>query len=146
MRGIVLAIGLLFSTAANAVEVSRPTGGVEVFLPNYGVTIAVVAISISSVGSGLAVLEKKPNGAWELCGVCLPAPQNIAAEVAFHGGIPQWIEAQREYVNNVLARRYPPIDVPGEPTQPPPGASVIDLVNYALSTQYKLGGAKLEPK
>lgn len=137
---------LLFSTAANALEVSKPAGGVEVFLPNYGVTISVVAISMSSVGAGLAVLEKKPNGAWDLCGTCLPAPQNIAAEIAFHGGIPQWIESQRGPINDVLARRYPPLEAPTGPVQPAPGASVIDLVNYALATQYKMSGAKLEPK
>lgn len=133
---------LLFSTAANAIEVTKPDGGVVGYVPHYDVTIAVVAIRVSTIGEGLAVIERKPNGQWELCGQCMPSPQNLAAEVAFHGSPTAYINNERDGINRLLAMRYPAIT----PTGPSPTAGVQEQLNAVLASGFKLEGAALVAK
>src|SRR3990167_4978508 len=91
---LILALTLIAAPAA-AIEVAKPDGGAVGYIPDYGVTAAVVAVNINAIGEGLAVLERQANGLWYFCGTCMPSPQNLANEVAFSGGVVPYIEKQR---------------------------------------------------
>jgi hypothetical protein len=137
-----LAALLLIGNAAYAAEVTKPPGGVVGYVPDYDVTVAVVAIAVHPIGEGLALIERKPNGMWELCGSCMPSPQHLADEVKFHGGVTQYINSQIPTMNDLLRRRFPPL-VAG---QPEPTADMQAQINSVLASGFKLTGTTMGAK
>lgn len=138
LAGVLLTMTVQCSTAS-AVEVTKPAGGVVGYVPDYDVTVAIVAIAVTPIGEGLALLERKSNGMWEFCGQCMPSPQHLADEVAFQGGVVQYINSQLPTMNDLLARRFPPI--PGG--VPVPTAGIRADLNAALANSFKLTGTTL---
>lgn len=133
MRAVALAF-LLSSGSVLATEHTQPAGAPQVFVAEHGVTVSVWAID-GVLGDGLAIFEKSPNGAWTLCGQCMPVQElNLQSEVNFKGGPVPYISAQLESINNVLKFRYPKIIS----TDPQPGGSILNQINYALWFNFKL--------
>lgn len=122
MRGFILAVALLFSTAANAY--TKPVGAPEIAVPNHGVVVAIFAAQ-TPVGHGIGVFEQRGSD-WYLCGQCVIAEYpTMDGPVAAAGGPGPYVESKRAELNAILAARYPAIG--GEPT-----GSAIDRVNQAV--------------
>lgn len=123
---------------AYAFEVTKPAGTPEIFLPDYNLSVAVFAVT-SPVGSGLVVGEQKPNGKYEVCGVCSRFVIDLAGEIAFKGGEVQYIEGMRGEVNTIFAQRYPALSGPV-------GNTPLERLNYALGASFRLTGSGLQPR
>lgn len=130
MRAIIVALCLLASPAL-AAGYTKPAGTPEVYLPGYNVTVGVWAVA-TAIGQGIGVFENKGDGVWNLCGQCLvdAAYPNLDADVAAAGGPSAYVAAKVPAVNAVLKARYPGSTTP---------ATVLDQVNQALATSYKIG-------
>ena len=129
-RILVLAICLLASPAL-AAGYTKPAGTPEVYLPGYNVTVGVWAVA-TAIGQGIGVFENKGDGVWNLCGQCLvdAAYPNIDGDVAAAGGPSAYVAAKVPAINAVLKARYPAGTAP---------VTVLDQVNQALATSYKIG-------
>lgn len=133
--GKVLALILCLLTLTrplSAAEYSKPAGAPELFLPDYGVTISVFAIT-TPVGSGLAVGEKTASGKFNVCGTCGLYVIDLGSEVAFKGSPAKYIEGQIPDINSILARVYP------RKSAPAPGNTAVDQVNFSLYQSFGLG-------
>lgn len=147
-RVLILLLCLFSGGRAYALDIAKPPGGVEAFLPDYGVRVAVVVIRLGALGEAIAILEKKANSElWYLCGNCAPIPRdNLASEIAFKGGVLQLIESDRPAINAIFKLRYPPIIVPTQPTPLPPNATPAEQINNALLQGYKIDAGGFSPK
>lgn len=145
LRLTTLLLCLLCGARAYALDIpAKPAGGVEAFLPDYGVTVAVVAYFYGGLGEGLAILEKKPDGTWYLCAKCFPSPvSSLAVSIAFKGGAVQYIESERPTINARFAERYPPI---GTPAPLPTPTNPREQLNAILPQSFTLGPNGLQPK
>lgn len=124
--GRILALALLLlSNAAYAAGYPKPAGVPEIYVPNYGVTVAVATLH-TAIGDGIGVLENNGNGVWTLCGICLVdgAIPNLDADVAAAGGPSGYVASKLPALNAVLAARYP--EIGGGPV------TTLDQVNQAL--------------
>lgn len=140
MRGFILAVALLFSTAANAY--TKPVGAPEIAVPNYGVSVTIFAAQ-TPVGHGIGVFERKADGSLYLCGQCIiPEYPTMDGPVAAAGGPGPYVASKLAEINAIMASRYPAIG--GEPT-----GSAMDRVNQAVGN-YALrlvnGSPQLGPK
>ena len=125
MKYVIALLLLLGSNAAQAASYAKPSGVPEIFLPEYQKTIAVFAIT-SPAGSGLAVLERQPDGNYIACGICTRFVVDLAGEIAFKGGARQYIEAMVPDLNDILVYNYP------MKTAPVPGSTPVGQLNYSL--------------
>lgn len=131
-RILVLALCLLASPTL-AAGYTKPAGTPEVYLPGYNVTVGVWAVA-TAIGQGIGVFENKGDiNGWTLCGQCLVEVSypTLDTDVAAAGGPAAYVAAKVPAVNAFLARRYPPSG-----TAP---VTVLDQVNQALATSYKIG-------
>lgn len=130
MRALIVALCLLASPAL-AAGYTKPAGTPEVYLPGYNVTVGVWAVA-TAVGQGIGVFENKGDGVWNLCGQCLvdAAYPNLDGDVAAAGGPSAYVAAKVPAINAVLKARYPTGTAP---------VTVLDQVNQALATSYKIG-------
>jgi hypothetical protein len=134
--------GMLFTlgcATCAAAEYTKPAGAPEAYIAEHGVTISVFAAS-SPVGQGLVIGEKLANGKFTVCGTCALFVSDLAGEIAFKGGEVAYIEGVRGMVNEILARRYPPI------TGPQPGTTPLERLNFALFEHFALAGGRLVSK
>ena len=125
LAGILFTMLMANCSAAHAASYAKPAGVPEIFLPEYQKTIAVFAIT-SPAGSGLAVLERQPDGNYVACGICTRFVVDLAGEIAFKGGARQYIEAMVPDVNDIMVYNYP------MKTAPVPGATPVGQLNYSL--------------
>lgn len=130
MRGIILAIGLLFSTAANAY--TKPQGAPEIVVPGRNVTIAIWADQ-TAVGHGIGIFELRA-GTWYLCGTCIVDVEYPTLDNAVNaaGGALPYVASKVPAINAKLAALYPASNAP-------PTGSTIERVNQALSGSFALG-------
>lgn len=137
LAGVALT-ALVECSTADAFEVTKPAGTPEVFLPEYGLSVAVFAVT-SPVGSGLVVGEKLASGRYEVCGVCSRFVTDLPGEVAFKGGEVPYIASMRPDINLIFSQRFPPISGPV-------GNTALERLNYALGAGYKITASGLQQK
>lgn len=123
--GAIFTVACSWCSEAHAAGYPKPAGVPEVYVPNYGVTVAVAALH-TSIGDGIGVLENNGNGVWTLCGICLVdgAIPNLNADVAAVGGTGPYVASKLAALNNILSARYP--EIGGGPV------TTLDQVNQAL--------------
>lgn len=128
LAGALFTVACSWCSDAHAAGYPKPAGVPEVYVPNYGVTVAVGAVH-TAIGDGIGVLENNGSGVWTLCGICLadPAIPNLDADVAAAGGTSAYVASKLSALNAILAARYPAIG--GGPV------TTLDQVNQALQSQ-----------
>lgn len=126
MGRVLTLVLLLLSNSAFAAGYPKPAGAPEIYVPNYGVSVAVATVH-TAIGDGIGVLENNGNGVWNLCGMCLidPAIPNLDADVKAAGGEGPYVAGKLPALNALLALRYPAIGAGPVTT--------LDQVNGSLS-------------
>lgn len=128
-----LLIACLFGAApvqAQSAAYTKPAGAPTLLVPNYNVTTS-VWVTVSLVGSFIAIFELQPDGRWFLVDSDFQyAEQNFDAAVASNGGPSGWLQnIGIPHINPILSHRYPPIGGP-------PSGNAVDQVNNALGVAY----------
>lgn len=141
---------MLWLTSPAQAQVAKPAGVPTATIPDYNMQVAVFCFQ-GFLGTGCGVMEFHPQDSlWYGFIDSGPTPQmggQFDAMVAAAGGFQQWTAAVLvPKVNEVLARRFPPITGPGVP---PSGTEAYQLINATLTNymlRYQNGIEVLGPK